>query len=322
MKFRKYIVILSFTILGLPGLASANCGEVSITEMNWASAAVVTHISKFFMEQGYGCKVTAIPSSVTPSLTSLAETGKPEIVTELWVNGAPAFQPLLDEGKIVSLADVLSDGAVEGLWVPDYLMKDHPELVTIEGVLNNPELVGNTLHNCPDGWGCKHINESMAKALDMEKKGIKLFNHGSSETLTASIARAYENKEPWLGYYWAPTAVLGKYPMVKVDMGQFDAQIHKCNADPKCEQVGVSNWPQAPVRTVVSTEFSQKNPEISQLMSKVAFTNAQMNTLLAWKEKNSASAEETAVHFITNYQSTWSDWVSDSAKTRLASLLK
>ena len=36
---------------------------------------------------------------------------------------------------------------------------------------------------------------------------------GSAAGLDGSIAKAYENKEPWLGYYWAPTAILGKYPM-------------------------------------------------------------------------------------------------------------
>jgi len=38
----------------------AACGEVSITEMDWASAAVVTAVSKFLMEQGYGCEVQVV----------------------------------------------------------------------------------------------------------------------------------------------------------------------------------------------------------------------------------------------------------------------
>lgn len=61
--------------------AAADCGEVSITEMDWASSAVVTYISKFLMEQGYGCTVQLVPSSTTPAVASLAETGEPDIVT-------------------------------------------------------------------------------------------------------------------------------------------------------------------------------------------------------------------------------------------------
>jgi len=46
---------------------------------------------------------------------------------------------------------------------------------------------------------------------------------GSGETLQTSIAAAYDEKAPWFGYYWAPTAVLGKYPMVKVEVPEDNA---------------------------------------------------------------------------------------------------
>ena len=59
--------------------ASADCGEVSITEMDWASSAVVTAVANFLMTQGYGCDVQVVPSSTVPALTSLAETGKPDL---------------------------------------------------------------------------------------------------------------------------------------------------------------------------------------------------------------------------------------------------
>ena len=41
--------------------AYADCGEVSITEMDWASSAVVTAVATFLMEQGYGCSVQKVP---------------------------------------------------------------------------------------------------------------------------------------------------------------------------------------------------------------------------------------------------------------------
>ena len=52
--------------------ASADCGTVSITEMDWASSQVVTAVAAFLMEQGYGCDVQKVPSSTVPALTSLA----------------------------------------------------------------------------------------------------------------------------------------------------------------------------------------------------------------------------------------------------------
>ena len=54
------------------------------------------------------------------------------------------------------------------------------------------------------------------------------FDPGSGEGLAAAIAKAYERKEPFFGYYWAPTSILGKYPMVRVKGMTHDPATWKC----------------------------------------------------------------------------------------------
>ena len=325
----KFLITTAVAATAATGFAStamadghASCGEITITEMNWASAAVVTSVAAFLMEQGYGCDVTKVPSSTTPSLASVAETGKPDVVTELWTNGTPAYQELSDAGTIVTLTDVLSDGGVEGWWIPKYVVDEHPELATLEGLLANPELVGSRFHQCPEGWGCKNINAALAQAVDLEGNGFEVFQHGSGETMATAIAAAFENQEPWLGYYWAPTSVLGKYEMVQVDLGKFDEKTHLCNADPDCEEVGLSSYPIGPVKTVVTTDFQEREPAIAELMTNVAFTNDEMGAVLAWQEAENASADETAVYFLTNYSDVWQTWVNDDAREKLAALIQ
>ncbi|PWR03582.1 glycine/betaine ABC transporter substrate-binding protein [Meridianimarinicoccus roseus] len=302
--------------------AHAECGEVTITEMDWASSAVVTGVSKFLMEQGYGCTVQTVPSSTVPSLVSVAETGKPDIVTELWINGAPAYNEMEEAGTITTVADVLSDGGNEGWWLPKYLVDEHPELATIDGLLANPDLVGGRFHNCPDGWACKNTNTDLTRNFGLVDAGFEIFVHGSGETLATSIASAYESREPWLGYYWAPTALLGKYEMVAVDMGEYNEEVFLCAADADCTATGVSGWPVGPVKTVVTNDFSDREPEIAELMSNVSFTNAQMSDVLAWKEANNASNEEAAVYFLTTYSDVWPGWLNDDARARLSALLQ
>ncbi len=215
------IVGTGICLLALSNPAKAACGEVSITEMNWASSAFITEVSKFLMEQGYGCKVTKVPSATVTAATSLAENGKPDIATEMWYNSAPVYGKLEKEGKVKTVANVFKDGGVEGWWIPEYLAKSNPELTKIEGVLANPAAVGGRFHNCPEGWGCRIANDNYKVAYEFEKHKMEVFDHGSGETLATSIAEAYDEKKPWFGYYWGPTAVLGKYNMVKVDVGPY-----------------------------------------------------------------------------------------------------
>ncbi len=307
---------------GVTSAQAAECGKVSITEMDWASSAVVTAVAAFLMEQGYGCEVQKVPSSTVPALTSLAETGEPDILTEVWVNSTPAYQGLVDEGKLVELTNVLSDGGVEAWWIPAYLAESNPELATWEGIMANPAAVGGKFHDCPSGWACDIINNNNLNALKIEGSGLERFQHGSGETLQTSIASAYADKAPWFGYYWAPTAVLGKYPMVQVKVADYDEAAHKCNGDVDCANPKVSAYPPSKVATAVSGAFMKREPEIAELLKNVSFTNAQMGAVLAWRLDNNASYDEAAVHFLTNYKEVWAGWLSAEAKAKLALILK
>ena len=302
--------------------AAAECGEVSITEMDWASSQVVTAVASFLMEQGLGCTVQKVPSSTVPALTSLAETGEPDILTEVWANSTPSYQPLLDEGKLVELADVLSDGGVEAWWIPAYLAESNPELTTWEGIMANPAAVGGKFHDCPSGWACDIINNNNLKAANIEGSGLERFQHGSGETLQTSIASAFADEAPWFGYYWAPTAVLGKYPMVQVEVPAYDADAHACNGDVDCATPGFSAYPASKVVTAASQAFVDREPAAAALLANVSFTNAQMGEVLAWRLDNNASNEEAAVYFLSSYKDVWVNWLDDEAKGNLAALLK
>ena len=299
-----------------------DCGEVSLMQADWGSAQIVTAVSKFLMEQGYGCEVTTVPLSSNPALASVSETGEPDILTEIWTNGAPAYQGLVDSGAIIPVTEVLSDGGVEGFFVPNYLVEEHPELATIEGIAANPELVGNRFHNCPEGWTCLNVSTNLMKAGGLIDAGIENFVHGSGETLAASIAAAYENQEPWFGFYWAPTSVLGKYPMTLVDMGPHDPDKHACNITAECETPAMSAFPRSVVVTVLSKEFMAENAAVSDLMTNLSFTNAQMGETLAWVEDNNASYDEGAVHFLKTYKDVWGAWLNDAARDKLSALLQ
>lgn len=320
---RKLMSVALLCAATAPSFAQANCGEVSITEMNWASASVVTNVAKFVMEQGYGCNVAVIPSDTVPAVTSIAENGEPDILTELWLNSTgEVYNELEQQGKIERLGKVLAPGGVEGWWIPSALAEKHPELTTIEGVMENPDLVGNRFNNCPDGWGCRVVSDNLIRALDLESSGIEVFNHGSGETLASSMASAVQDGEPWLGYYWGPTVPMGKYDMTRVELGDYKEQVHENNQNQDADNPGVSEFPAAPVLTSVTTDFKEREPEVTEMLSKMTFQTSTMSSILAWMDENNASAEEAAVYYLSNNTSEWSSWLNDSARQNLAAVLE
>ncbi len=321
---KKYLLGTAIA-LALPGaaMAAAECGEISMAEMNWSSAKIVVATSKFLLEQGYGCDVAVVPSDTTPAVTSLAENNEPDIVPEMWPNSAgDVYDKLKEGGQIVELTSVLDPGGIEGWWLPSYLVEEHPELKTIDGILANPAWVGGMFNNCPDGWGCRTVSDNLARAFDLEGHDIEVFNHGSGETLATSMASAYQSEEPWFGYYWAPTTPLGKYDMVSVDMGEYNEKAHEANQNADTPDPKPSAFPTAPILTIVTKDFNEAHPEEAQLMSNITFKTDTMSSLLAWQDENNATAEEAAVYYLQNNKDEWSAWLNDDARGNLSELLK
>src|SRR5690606_27538331 len=144
----------------------------------------------------------------------------------------------------------------------------HPELATIEGVMENPELVGGRFNNCPEGWGCRVVSDNLVRALDLPASGIEVFNHGSGETLASSMGSAVSANEPWFGYYWGPTVPLGKYPMTKVKLGEYDEAKFTPLQSPNAANPQVSEFPEAPSVTAVTAKLAAEKPEIVEFLKK------------------------------------------------------
>ncbi|MGB8622591.1 MAG: ABC transporter substrate-binding protein [Paracoccaceae bacterium] len=319
---RKLAIGMIAGAVAAPGVAMADCGEVSIAQMNWAAANVTTNVAKFLLEQGYGCDVKLVPSDTVPAITSVSENGEPDVVTNLWLNSAgEAYDKLEESGTMKRLTSVLEPGGVEGWWIPTYLAEKHPELKTIEGVMAHPEWVGGRFNNCPDGWGCRVVSDNLVRALDLESSGIEVFNHGSGETLASSMGSAVTSKEPWFGYYWGPTVPMGKYDMTRVDLGEYKADAFAKLQNPDTPNPQVSDFPAAPILTSVTTAFAESNPDVTEFFTKMSFQTSTMSGLLAWQDSQNASAEETAVHFIQSNPDVWSSWLNASAKDKLSKLL-
>ncbi|NDV99456.1 ABC transporter substrate-binding protein [Salipiger sp. PrR002] len=302
---------------------AGQCGDVSIAQMGWAAAEVTTNVAKFMLEQGYGCDVSLVQSDTVPAMTSVAENGEPDVITNLWMNSAgDAYKKLKEGGSLVELTSVLEPGGVEGWWIPTALAEEHPELTTIEGVMENPELVGGRFNNCPDGWGCRVVSDNLVRALDLEGAGIEVFNHGSGETLASSMGAAVTDGEPWFGYYWGPTVPMGKYDMTQVKLGDYDESAFNNLQNPDTPDPQVSEFPAAPILTAVTAEFAEENPAVTEFFRNMKFETSTMSGLLAWQDENNASAEETAVHFITANSGEWQGWLNEDAQEKLSQLLQ
>ncbi len=308
---------------------AADCGKVTIGEMNWGSAQVIANVEKFVLEAGYGCQVELIQTSTVPAVTSMIEKGEPDIASEIWINSVKeVFEKGIQDGLVVSAGNVLSDGGVEAWWIPKYFSEANPDIKTIQDVIANAQKFQDPedpskgrFYSCPSGWACKIINGNLFRAYGMEKSFTN-FDPGSAEGLAGSIAKAYERKEPWFGYYWAPTSVLGKYPMVQVKLGEFNAEGHPCNTKENCDSPHAGRYPPSQVLAATTKKFADSNKPVFEFLQKISIPNNVMNTVLAWGEDNQAEGNEMAGYFIQTYGDLWTSWLPSAVADKVKAALQ
>ncbi|MDX0619461.1 ABC transporter substrate-binding protein [Sinorhizobium medicae] len=332
MKKLLATTCLAAGLLGLGSTASAaECGDVTIANMNWQSAEVLASVDKFILTEGYGCNADLVVGDTVPTITSMIEKGEPDIAPEGWVDLLPdVVNRGLEEGKLVGAAVALSDGAVQGWWVPKYIFDANPDIKTIDDVLKHKDLFPDpedpskgAIFNGPQGWGGTVVTTQLYKAYGAEQAGFTLVDTGSAAGLDGSIAKAYERKQGWVGYYWAPTALLGKYEMVKLGHGVPNdmAEWKRCNTVADCPDPKKNDWPKDKVQTLVTKEFADRAGPAMEYLNTRAWTNDTVNKLMAWMTDNQASGEEGAKHFLEENPDLWTKWVSPEVAEKIKSAL-
>ena len=332
----KNIIISALVILGFTsfsGIANAKCGKLVIAEQNWASAELMANVDKIILEKGYGCSVELVPGATMPTFTSMNDKGSPDMNPEQWANAV--YTPLkkaVSEKRLIIANGAPITGLGEGWWLNPAALKKHPELkgMTAVQILERPDLFPDkedpskgAFMGCPAGWGCQLANANLYRAFEMEKKGWKLIDPGSAAGLDGSIAKASDSNEPWFGYYWNPTSMVGKYNLQPVDFGvPFAGRDNWDNcitlAEQDCANPKPTAWTKSEVNSIVTANFAKTGgKEALSYVEKRVFPGEVMNGMLVYMADNQAKGSDAAVEFLIKHEDIWTKWVSSSAAKKI-----
>lgn len=320
----KSIALAATILIVLSGVAFAEGqGEsgaekqtVVFADGSWDSILVHNRIAGFILENGYGgYEAEYIPGDTIPLFNGLA-AGDIDVYMESWhSNYLEAYNEKMEEGTIVNLGENLPDGP-QGWWIPRYMVEGDPErgieatapdLVSVDDLpkyvhlfpdAENPGkgriLVG------PPGWKATEISEGI-----MEEHGLyedfTAFLPGSGASLAASMKGAYEAGEPWVGYYWEPTAIMYQLDMVRLKGSEF---------------------PAADVDIMMNVDSAEELPEVREFLERYHTSVQVNNEFLNVLDTEAENAEEAAVWFLKNREDVWTEWVSDEVAENVRAALQ
>lgn len=302
------------------GVSHAACGDVTLALFSWQSAEANAYVDQFILNNGYGCNATTVAGDTVPTVTSMIEKGQPDIAPSVVVTLLGDFYAKgADEGRVKRIGTGISDGSVSGWWVPKYVIDAHPDIKTVDDALKHPDLFpaaedpskGGIIQG-PQGWGDTVITSQLFKAFEADKKGFVLVPSGSAAALDGAIAKAYEQKHGFIAAYWAPTSLLVKYPMVRLDgPAHDDAEWARCTAKQDCPDPKPNYWKGSEEITLASDKFLKRDDvaPAKDYFAKRSWSQAEVGKVMLWMTENQANGEDGAKWFIKNMPEVWTKWV-------------
>ncbi len=312
-------ILMSIALVLLIAGCSKEPDIIKVGEGDWDSNAFHDQVAKFIIENGYGAKLDIITADTAVMVSGL-KTNKIDMSMELWSDNIPTYQDDIDAGDYVALSTNFDDN-MQGLYVPTYVVEGDdavaPDLTSVSQLKDYANLFPDPedpskgiIYGGPEGWSATEFLHNKIEALGLDEVyNFRTIDSGA--TLAATLSGAYQRKEPWLGYYWEPTWVMGLYDMTLIDDEPYSEENFN---------QGIGAFPTVDVQVVATPDFVEKHPEITAFLKNYTTSSELTSQALGYMQDNEAESEEAAVWFLKE-NDMWKDWVSDEALSKIESAL-
>ncbi|WP_129600137.1 ABC transporter substrate-binding protein [Anaerophilus nitritogenes] len=325
MKLKKHLMIIMLWMLMVSILAAcshqANSQSqgtketIVFADAGWDSIRFHNAVARMILEKGYGYPTNKIMGSEQTSLLGLRR-GDINVYTEIWTgNIIDLYNEAIESGEIVELSINYSDNK-QGLYVPTYVIKGDPqrgiepiapELKSVKDLdkywkifkdIEDPKK-GRIYGSIP-GWTADTSLRKKMESYGLDKN-YNYFQAGSAPALAASIAEAIEKKEPWLGYYWEPTWITGKYDMTLLEDEPYTKE--------KWENNYACEYPSQDLTIAVNKELLKEAPEVVDFLKQYKTSSEITSKALAYMQENEVNADKAAKWFLKENEDLWTKWV-------------
>lgn len=299
-------------LLVMAGCTKSDADEnepIIFADGGWDSNKFYNEVASIIIEEGYGYETDDMTGSTAAIMTSI-EKEEIDVHMEIWSeNVKDIYDKGLEEGYYNTLS-VNFDDNFQGLYVPTYVIEGDAER-GIEPVAPNLKY----MTDLPEYWELFKDPEDDGKGVIIgsisgwtvdevlrdgyEEYGLdEYYNYispGSESSINISLADAYENGEPWLGYNYEPNWVMAKYDMTPI-LEEVD--------DGPLASIGAQN-----VDIITHPGLSERVPEVVEFLENFQTSSDVANNALVYIQEEDASAYDAAVKFLQEEKDLWTDWV-------------
>ena len=317
---------LGNTPTSAPTLTSTQ--TIVFADLEWESAQIQAAIVGFIIEQGFRYPTEQVAGSSADLFDALVG-GSVGVYLEAWASSlGEEYTEAVDLGKIIPLGQSLDDGWESAFVVPTYVIEGDPsrdiepmapDLKTPEDIKQYQSLfaTGTTfpkapLMTCLSDWICLGVNEEKISSYGLQDV-VEVVVPFDSDGLSESLADAYLQGKPWLGYMWGPTQSSAQFDLTRLEEEPYTKECwdtHKMCA-----------YETAKIRKAVHPDTGRNAPDVVDFLRLWEMDTATHAEAAKFLAQVGNDVEDMALWYLQNKESLWTEWVPEDVAERVKQAL-
>ena len=329
MRSRKGALIIGGALVSLT-LVAAACSDVSSSSAAggdsssvpnnsattiklaispWLGAAANAAVAQKLLEEKLGYTVESKELDEYTQFKALSN-GDQDATLEVWPSGhAEDYANYIDNSNGVVDGGPLGITGQIGWYIPTYMLQDHPELATWEGLKTDASLfqtsdsgdAGQILDGDPS---FVTYDQPIADNLGLN---LKVAYAGSEAAELTELDTAYSAQKPILMYFWTPHWGQQKYELTNVELPAVTQACTDAIANSTPEQYSCA-YPADPLYKAFSDKLQAKAPAALAFLSAMQWTIDDQNSV-SLDLYNGTDPGDAAQAWIDANPTVWQPWV-------------
>jgi glycine betaine/proline transport system substrate-binding protein len=281
---------------------------IKIAVNGWVGSAANANVAANLLRDKLGYDVQLVEIDEYGQFQKLS-TGALDATLEVWPSGhAQDYADYIDSGNGVVDAGLNGITGLIGWYVPTYMLQDHPEFATWEGLKGNESLFatsetgdkGRILDGDPT---FVTFDQPIADNLGLN---FEVIYAGSEAAQLSELDAAYANQEPFLFYFWRPHWAQAKYDLTQVELPAVTAECTDAAAnDPDAYACA---YPEDPLYKALNDALEQRAPAAFAFLSAFQWTDEDQNGV-GLAISDGTDPTEAAQTWIDANPDVWQPWV-------------
>lgn len=294
--------------------SAAPAGEqfaIKLAVNPWSASELNVAVATILLEEQFGYTVETVSVAEQAQWPAIA-AGELHASLEVWPSGHMAnVAEYIEKQKVVEAGGLLGPVGRIGWYLPTYLLTDHPDIATAEG-LANPDTAAlfATTETGDKGqllFGDPSWVTYEADIIENLGLNFQIVQAGSEEAILSALDAAYSREEPVLFYFWTPHSIHAKYDLTRVALPEYSTD---CYA--KAESGGVDcDYPPDGLFKIFWPGLQAAAPDAYTLLKNMNYTTEDQIGMIAAVELDGAAVEDAARAWVDANEATWRAWLPE-----------